>query len=64
MSNKKRIKRKIYQIERNLAFKRIRVHFKGVNCKIKFINLEGNFVANLVDICDKIKQAKNINAFF
>ena len=43
MSNKKRIKRKISQIEINLALKRIRMHFKGVKCKIKFLNFEGSF---------------------
>lgn len=43
MSNKKRIKRKIYKIERNLALKRIRKHFSGINCKIKIINFEGSF---------------------
>lgn len=43
MSNKKRIKRKIYKIERNLAFKRIRKHFIPLKCKIKFFNFEGSF---------------------
>lgn len=43
MSNKNRIRRKINQIKRDLMLKRLRKYLKEVNCKIKYINLEGSF---------------------
>ena len=42
MSNKKRIRKKIYQIKRDLILKRLRKNFKGVKCKIKILNFEGS----------------------